>query len=197
MRKNFLKFILISILMSISTMATAHIGTGTAEGGAFMAGATHPLLGLDHLLAMLAVGLWAGQNKGQLLWLAPLLFMLFMIIGGVLGMFSFNLPITEHAILVSLLVFGGLITLSIKPNTVIAMLLISTFAIFHGHAHGTEMTVTASAAQYIIGFVLTTGLLHLIGIAIARTALFESKAYVAKIAGGSIVAAGVTLMMMH
>ena len=197
MRKNFFNFILISILMSISAIARAHIGTGTAENGAFMAGVTHPLLGLDHLLAMLAIGLWAGQNKGRTLWIAPLSFMLFMVIGGILGMFNFNLPITEHAILVSLIVFGGLITLSIKPNTVIAIILISIFAIFHGHAHGTEMAITASVAQYIIGFMLTTGLLHLIGIAIAKTSLFNSKAYVSKVAGSGIVATGIALMIMH
>lgn len=196
MRKNIFKFIAISILMSISTIARAHIGTGTAESGGFIAGFTHPLLGLDHLLAMLAIGLWAGQASGKILWVAPLSFMTFMVLGSALGILGANLPITEHAILVSLIVFGGLVALSIKSNTMVAMVLIGTFAIFHGHSHGTEMAVTASATQYTIGFVLATGLLHLIGIAIAKSYFFSSKAYLPKVTGSSIAATGLALMII-
>lgn len=195
MNKNFFKFIVFIVFATISTISSAHIGTGTAEGGGFIAGFTHPLLGLDHLLAMLAVGLWAGQSQGKILWLAPLSFMLFMAIGGALGIMNVNIPIAEHAILLSLIVFGSLIALSVRPNVTIAMLIIGSFAIFHGHAHGTEMAVTASAIQYITGFAITTGLLHIIGIAVSQVFLSGNKIFLSRLTGSSIIAAGILLCL--
>jgi urease accessory protein len=111
-------------------------------------------------------------------------------------MFNFNLPIAEHAIIASLVVFGGLIAFSIKPNVIMAMMLIGIFAIFHGHAHGSEMVITASPAQYTIGFICATGLLHIIGIAIARAFQFNNKAYLSKFTGSGIIAAGIILLFM-
>ena len=195
MRKNIFKFTILATFMGISTTASAHIGTGSAEAGGIIAGFTHPLLGLDHLLAMLAVGLWAGQNRGKILWAAPLSFMAFMAIGGILGIFNFALPITEYAILASLVVFGGMIAFSIKPNVIAAMILIGTFAVFHGHSHGSEMVIATSATQYIIGFVLATGLLHGLGIGIAKCLQLDSKAYLATITGSGIIATGIVLLM--
>lgn len=195
MRKNSLKLVVLLGLASISSISSAHISTGTAEGGSFVTGFTHPLLGLDHLLAMLAVGLWAGQSQSKILWMAPLSFMLFMVIGGVLGIMHFNLPMTEHAIIMSLIVFGSLIALSVKANVYIAMLILGAFAIFHGHAHGTEMSITASASQYTVGFIAATGILHLIGIAIAKIFLFKNKMFLSRLSGGGIITAAIILLI--
>lgn len=196
MGKNIINFLLIITCLSISSSATAHIGTGLVATNSFINGFTHPLLGIDHLLAMLAVGLWAGQNQGKTLWVTPISFIIFMIIGGMLGIFKVNLPLVENAILASLIVFGGLIALSIRSNITVAMLLMATFAIFHGHSHGTEMIITDVAFKYISGFVVATGLLHISGIGIAKYLQLDSKANLSKITGSSIITAAVILLLL-
>jgi urease accessory protein len=175
MNKNFFKLVVFITFATISNISNAHVEPEIAVVGSFITGLIHPLSGLDHLLAMLSVGLWAGQNQGKILWMTPLTFMIFMIIGSIIGIMNFNLPISEYAILLSLIVFGSLTALSIRSNITIAMLIIGTFALFHGYSHGTEMSKTASAFQYIIGFVITTGLLHITGIAISKIFLLRNK----------------------
>lgn len=196
MRKFSLNFCLLNILTLISCTVYAHIGSGTNECSGFLSGFTHPLSGLDHLLAMLAVGLWAGQNKSKILWIAPLSFIVFMVIGAIAGIFGLNLPMGEIVILISLVVFGSLIALTVKPNTILAMFIIGIFAIFHGHVHGTEIAATSLPLMYTLGFVLSTGLLHLVGIAISKFALLEKRVTLSSITGGSIMVAGILMLCL-
>jgi urease accessory protein len=134
----------------------------------FGAGFAHPLLGLDHQLAMIAVGLWSGQIGSRMIWTAPLGFMTMMAVGGAWGMAGFGFPLVEGGIIASIILFGCLIAGAVTPRPWIGAAAVGSFALFHGHAHGVEMSVGALGPLYAGGFVLATGLLHLIGIALAK-----------------------------
>lgn len=193
-------FNIIAVLGTIclSSIANAHIiDTNVNVGNSFITGFIHPLHGLDHLLAMLAVGLWAGQHQNKTVVLAPLTFIFFMLTGWILGVNHVHLPLTEHFIMMSLIVFGSLIALSIKTNTYLAMAIIGIFAIYHGYAHGLEMSITASALKYTAGFVAATAMLHIIGIIIAKICLAKNKMYLSKISGGGVIAAGIALFCLQ
>lgn len=151
-----------ALLLVISSSAAAHpfhpIGPG------FVAGFVHPFAGLDHLLAMVAVGLWSAQFGGRWLWTIPLTFIAAMLAGGVLGFAGLTLPLQEPMIAASVLALGLLIVLRIRLRTA-GLLLVAGFALFHGIAHGAELPATATAVPYAAGFLLTTALLHLLGLA--------------------------------
>ncbi len=144
------------------SLALAHPGHDGAPG--FLHGLAHPLTGLDHLLAMIAVGVLAAQRGGRALWALPLTFMSLMAAGGVFGMAGISLPFVETGIALSLLVFGLAIIFRPPLSTLAAMGLVGAFAVFHGYAHGTEMPGGVSGYTYAAGFVLATGFLHLVGI---------------------------------
>jgi urease accessory protein len=150
------------LIVALPTLAQAHTETGSGNG--FTHGFQHPLLGADHLLAMLAVGLWAAQSGGRALWVIPLAFVSIMSLGGALGMAGVPLPLTEAGILGSILVLGVLIAAGIRLPLALGSLLVGLFALCHGHAHGSEMPGDVSGLAYGLGFVLTTLLLHLSGI---------------------------------
>ena len=148
-------------LALIPTTAFAHPGIGDAHG--FVQGFAHPLGGLDHILAMVTVGIFAWQLGGRAIWLVPLSFVLAMAAGGVLAMLGVSVPLVELGIALSVVVLGAVVALGVKAPLAIAMGLVGLFAIFHGHAHGTEMPLDASGGAYGAGFVLATALLHIAG----------------------------------
>jgi urease accessory protein len=144
--------------------AAAHI-VSTGSGG-FDAGFAHPLTGPDHFLAMFAVGLWGAQMGGRTVWTLPVTFPLIMVAGGAIGILGLPLPGIEIGIAVSILALGLAIALAWKPPEWAALGLIAIFAICHGYAHGAESPLAADPAEYVIGFVLATGLIHLLGIGV-------------------------------
>lgn len=144
--------------------AYAHV---IEEGaGGFGSGFEHPLTGPDHFLAMFAVGLWGAQMGGRQVWTLPVTFPLIMVIGGIAGIAGIPLPNVETGIALSILTLGLAIALAWRPAEWIALLLISVFAICHGYAHGTELPHAADPADFAIGFVLATGLIHVLGIGV-------------------------------
>src|SRR5712691_4360368 len=149
-------------LLLAATAAQAHIGVGDAVG--FVHGFTHPISGIDHVLAMVAVGLFATQLGGRALWLVPLAFVAMMGVGGAFGMAGADLPFVEIAIGLSVVVLGVAVAVGLHLPTAAAMVLVGAFAIFHGHAHGAEMPATVSALEYGFGFIFATAALHAAGI---------------------------------
>ena len=143
--------------------ASAHQETGTVWG--FRSGFIHPLTGLDHIAAMVAVGLWGAFLGAPAMWVLPVVFPLVMAFGGALGVLGVPLPGVETGIALSSLVLGIAVAFGTRPPLWVAALIVGTCAIFHGHAHGAEMPKATNATTYAIGFVIATGLLHLSGIA--------------------------------
>ncbi|PKR48631.1 HupE/UreJ family protein [Thalassospira povalilytica] len=188
---------LVAFAMAVlaATPALAHTGAGTVSG--FASGFGHPIGGLDHLLAMVAVGILASQQGGKSVWLLPLSFVGMMIVGGILGIANVALPFVELGIVGSVIVLGAVIALGKHLPTGAAMALVGLFAVFHGHAHGTEMPATASGIEYGIGFAVATAALHAIGLGLGMSVkkLAEKAAPVAvRAGGGAIAAAGVFLL---
>jgi urease accessory protein len=153
---------LIALCMT-TVPAFAHAGLGQVE--TFSTGFFHPLSGIDHVLAMVAVGLYAASLGGSARWRVPLAFVATMIVGGILGYTGVPLPLVEAGIGLSVMVMGLAIALGVKLSTVAAMALVGLFALFHGHAHGSEGAALAYFLPYAIGFVIATALLHVVGIA--------------------------------
>ena len=175
--------------------AWAHTGGGTAG---FAHGFMHPISGLDHLLAMVAVGLFAAQLGGRALWAVPTTFVLVMALGGALGVASVQLPFVELGIALSVATLG-LVVVAGRPWPVgLAMALVGMFAVFHGHAHGAEMPVDASGVAYGLGFLLATSLLHASGIGLGMALAFLSRSPTGRLTqatGMAICVAGVMLLV--
>ena len=144
--------------------ALAHIIDGSAAGG-FLGGFAHPLFGLDHVVAMIAVGLWGAFLGPPAIWLLPIAFPMVMAFGGVIAILGVPVPGVEIGIALSAIVLGGMIALAARPPLIGAALIVAAFAIFHGHAHGAELPPGSDAVAFSVGFVMATGLLHLTGIA--------------------------------
>jgi urease accessory protein len=144
--------------------AMAHTGEGVVGG--FVSGFTHPIFGPDHVVAMVAVGLWGGMLGRPAVWLLPVAFPLVMACGGALGTRGVPLPGVEIGIAASGIVLGGVVAVAAKPPFWLAALIVGAFAVFHGHAHGTELPGAADPLAYAAGFVVCTGLLHLTGIGV-------------------------------
>jgi len=157
---------LVIIFFVFPTPAYAHL----IGGNGFASGLTHPLLGLDHLLAMIAVGIIATQTGGKTTWIVPSTFLIFMVIGGLLAIIGLKVPLVETGIALSVLIFGALMTLSKKLPTHLAVLCVAIFAFFHGHSHGEEMPMIANQVLYITGFIFSTALLHAMGVLIGYSA---------------------------
>jgi urease accessory protein len=163
MKMNFSLPTLMAIaLTSLAGTAAAHSGDHAVHG--FVSGLTHPWFGLDHLLAMLAVGLWAAQQGGRALWAVPMSFVLAMVLGGVLASAGMALPYVETGIAVSVLMLGLLLVWQQRLPLALGVSLVAVFALFHGFAHGLEMPLAATPLLYGLGFVLATSLLHAIGV---------------------------------
>ena len=149
--------------------------------------------GLDHICAMVAVGLWAAQRGGRAVWLVPLTFVGAMAVGGLLGMTSVYVPFVEEGIVVSVLVLGVFIAVAARLPLVTSAVIIGLFAIFHGHTHGAEMPETASGFAYGAGFMLATALLHAVGIATALCISRIGQLRLVRFAGAAIALCGVYL----
>jgi urease accessory protein len=188
-RKRLMKKILISLgtLAALTTGAEAHIGHGHTAG--FIDGFMHPIGGMDHVLAMVAVGLFASILGGRARWAVPLSFVGMMAIGGGLGIAGLHVPFVEVGIALSVLVLGTLIAVQKKLPVVLASALVGVFAVFHGVAHGAEMPVDASGVQYALGFIVATATLHGVGLGLG----FGMSRF-AKFSGVAIAAAGLGLV---
>jgi urease accessory protein len=144
------------------SFAFAHEQTGAAAG--FLTGLAHPISGLDHVIAMVAVGLWGAQLGAPAMFLLPVAFPMVMAIGGMLGLIGVPLPGIEIGIAVSAVVLGAVVLASAQPRVWVALVIVGFFAVFHGHAHGTELPPGQSGLFYSVGFVAATGILHAFGI---------------------------------
>ncbi|WP_301100686.1 HupE/UreJ family protein [Propionivibrio sp.] len=178
----------VTAAISLPAAAWAHVGQGDASGG-FLLGAGHPFSGADHLLAMLAVGIWAAQNGGRSVFTVPAAFVSLMLTGAAVGMAGLPLPYVEQGIVASLLVLGLLIVGACRMNVLASMMIVGFFALFHGHAHGVEMPLTSDVLGYAIGFTLATALLHGLGIAAATL----ERQRLTRFAGVAIALSGIYL----
>lgn len=177
----------------LPALAQAHPFHGPTNS--FASGLSHPLLGLDHILAMVAVGLWAAQLGGRALWLVPTAFVSLMTVGGLLGMAGVPIPGVEAGILASILALGLLIAAAARLPLAASVALVGLFALFHGHAHGTEIPVAASGLAYGLGFVASTALLHACGMSLGILARKQSAVPMLRFAGAVIALAGVCLWL--
>lgn len=176
------------------TVAAAHTGLGDAHD--FTHGFMHPLGGLDHFIAMVAVGMLAARRGGRALWLVPAAFVTVMAAAGVIGALGIAIPYVETGIALSVLVLGAAIALDLALPTALTVALVGFFAIFHGHAHGTEMPVTASGLTYGLGFIAATAMLHALGIGLGL--LIASARHgrrVSQLAGAAAVIVGAVLLI--
>lgn len=176
-----------------SSPAMAHITN--ASGAGFAGGISHPFSGLDHILAIVAVGLWASQFGRPAYWVLPLTFPLVMAIGGGLGMSGLPLPWVEIGIAGSVIILGLMVALSLKPSLAISMALIGLFALMHGHSHGTELPLATSPLAYGAGFLFATVALHALGLVIGGTSRWPLGRVGLRTAGAAIAAIGVLLLV--
>jgi urease accessory protein len=170
--------------LAFAGAAQAH--PGHAEGA--FAGLAHPFMGLDHLLAMVAVGVWATQLGGRAKWLVPSCFVAVMAAGGALGMSGLALPMVEGGIAASVLLLGLLIAFSVRLPVYASAGLVGVFAVFHGYAHGTEIPALASPWLYGAGFLIATALLHGLGLGVG--AGLKKQGWTVRIAGAAVAACG-------
>lgn len=168
--------------------AQAHTGGG--DQGGFVSGFTHPLFGWDHVVAMVAVGLWGAFLRAPAIWLLPIIFPVVMAFGGALGVAGVPLPAVETGIALSGVILGLLVAFAVRAPLWVAAVIVGAFAIFHGHAHGTELPEAASPYSYALGFVVATGLLHLAGIAFDQLTNRPWGSYAVRAAGLVIAAVG-------
>ena len=169
--------------------AWAHVESGQAGG--FLSGLSHPVSGLDHVVAMIAVGLWGAQLGMPALWVLPVAFPMLMAFGGMLGLIGIPLPGVEIGIALSAVVLGALVLGRVRLPLALAVAVVAFFAVFHGHAHGTELEAGQNAMLYSLGFVIATGLLHGVGIAIGLIQRWHLGRQVLRGAGALVAAAGV------
>jgi urease accessory protein len=156
-----------ALLMVAAGPAIAHVGHGSTTS--FTAGLGHPFGGVDHLTVMVMVGLWAGLKGGRALWVWPAVFVGVMLVGGVAGMESVPVPFVEPGILASVVALGLLVALAVDLPVAVGAGILAAFALFHGHAHGSEVADTLNGVEYMAGFALATAALHLAGIGFAAT----------------------------
>jgi urease accessory protein len=184
---------LIAALLLASRPASAHIVDGSATGG-FIGGFAHPLFGLDHVVAMVAVGLWGALLGPPAIWLLPITFPMVMALGGAIAILGVPVPGVEIGIAASAIVLGGMIALAMRPPLVVAALVVGAFAIFHGHAHGAELPPGTDAVAFSVGFVMATGLLHLAGIAFGLLTRWPAGRIGVRVAGVGIALVGAVFL---
>ena len=189
------RLILLSAAVLMPSVAFAHTGVGDTAG--FLHGVAHPIGGIDHVLAMVAVGVFAAVLGGRALWLVPSAFVAMMIVGFGLGIAHVDVPFVELGIALSSIVIGGAAALGSPMPVAAAMALVSVFALFHGHAHGAEMPENAGGLTYALGFVVATSLLHAVGVlAVLGTAkaVGSRGRMIARTAGGLFALGGVGVL---
>ncbi|ESY90247.1 MULTISPECIES: HupE/UreJ family protein [Mesorhizobium] len=181
----------IALTLTFIVPASAHPSIGSAVS--FAAGVAHPLSGLDHITAMVAVGLWAAVKGRRALWVWPLTFVTVMLVGGVLGLARIALPFVEPGILASVVVLGLMVALAVDPPVWAGAAIIGFFALLHGYAHGAEVAPSANGLEYVAGFALATAMLHAVGIGFGLTLQRVTPGPVNRIAGVICVAVGAGL----
>lgn len=184
--------ILFCFILFAPAPAYAHIQKGAAAG--FLTGFFHPISGLDHVLAMVAVGLWGAQLGAPAIWVLPVAFPLVMAMGGMLGLIGVPVPGIEYGIAASAILLGAAVLFEVRASLVVTALLVGIFAIFHGHAHGTELPPGQSALLYSMGFVIATGCLHALGIGIGAVHRWTWGEKLLRAAGAVVAVGGVFFM---
>ena len=184
----------LTILLSLGWVQTAwaHVEGGQAAG--FITGIQHPWSGLDHVLAMIAVGLWGGQLGSPALWLLPIAFPMMMAMGAMMGLIGIPVPGVEIGIALSAIVLGAMILAEVRPKLAVAVAMVGIFAIFHGHAHGTELPAGQSGLLYSMGFVIATGCLHGVGVALGLVNSLPAGKLALRGAGTFIAVMGVVFL---
>jgi urease accessory protein len=182
----------LTVLFLSASSAFGHPLKGEATG--FLSGFRHPISGIDHVLAMVAVGLWGAQLGTPAIWFLPVAFPLVMAVGGVLGLMGVPIPGVEYGIAASAILLGAAVMFEVRPPLVYAALLVGFFAIFHGHAHGAELPPGQDAMLYSIGFVIATGCLHAIGIGIGTVHRWSWGQKFLRVAGAMVGLGGVFFM---
>jgi urease accessory protein len=180
------------LLALLPSSAFAHAG-GEAAGAGFLTGFLHPLGGIDHVLAMLAVGMWGAQLGNPAIWALPVAFPMVMAFGGVAGILGVPLPAVELGVTFSVVVLGSMIALDRRPPLWGAALIVAFFAVFHGYAHGAELPGQTGAVAYSAGFVVATGMIHVTGIGIGFVVKVPHGSELLRIGGGAIALTGLLL----
>ena len=180
------------VLMMMADPALAHTEGGVAGG--FLSGLSHPISGWDHVVAMVAVGLWGAFLGLPAIWLLPIVFPVVMAFGGALGVIGVPVPSVEIGIALSAVVLGLCVALQARPPLWIAAVIVGIFAIFHGHAHGTELPAAANPFAYAVGFVIATGLLHIMGIGFGLLTRWPAGKIAVRAGGGAIALAGLVFL---
>jgi len=191
---SFVKFISQALILFLITLSTAMAHASGDNGSGFISGLTHPLFGWDHVTAMVAVGIWGAFLGRPAIWILPVVFPLVMAFGGILGISGVPIPAIETGIAASSIVLGLLIVFATRAPLWVAAIVVGAFAIFHGHAHGTELPNAASPLAYSIGFVISTGLLHLAGIAFGEVIRLPKGDWILRAGGGMIALAGIAFL---
>ncbi|MBU1212382.1 MAG: HupE/UreJ family protein [Alphaproteobacteria bacterium] len=184
--------VLAGCLILLAVPAQAHTSEGVAGG--FLSGFLHPILGYDHLVAMVAVGLWGAFLGTPAIWLLPIVFPTVMAIGGAIGILGIPMPAVDLLVAGSAVVLGACIALALRAPIWIAALLVGAFAIFHGHAHGSELPQAADPLAYAFGFVIATGLLHVSGIGLGLLSRYRAGEYGVRGLGVAIAVVGLTFL---
>jgi urease accessory protein len=187
-RRAAFPLVLLSLAAFLPGEAGAHIVKGEAIG--FVSGFEHPISGLDHIIAMVAVGLWGAQLGAPAIWVLPITFPLVMSFGGFLGLIGVPLPGSEIAIALSGVCLGAAVLAQLRPPLWVAAALVGVFGLFHGYAHGAELPPGQNAVLYSIGFILATGLLHASGITIGLLHRWSWGRYALRGAGMVILGGG-------
>jgi urease accessory protein len=189
--------ILLVLLAFLCLLAPVFGHSDSADGGGFSIGFTHPVLGFDHLLAMLSVGILSLQMGGKAIWGVPCAFVLVMLVGGILGILNIPFFSVEIGIALSVIFLGVSISINRQFHPMIAVAFVSFFALFHGHAHGTEMPSIASPYLYALGFVLGTSIIHLAGVFIGvGFSKINQGTTVLRHVGSAICGAGVHILLV-
>lgn len=181
-----------AMLAFVPAIASAHQETGQATG--FLSGFMHPISGFDHVLAMVAVGLWGAVLGSPAIWVLPVAFPVVMAFGGLMGLLGIPVPGVEIGIAVSAIVLGAMVLAQLRPPLWLAATLVAFFAIFHGHAHGTELPAGADGLLYSLGFVVATGFLHACGIGIGVIQRWRPGQVMLRAAGAGVAAAGAAFL---
>ena len=176
-----------------TSVVSAHVEGGEVAG--LWSGLLHPISGLDHVVAMIAVGVWGTQLGPPAVWLLPVTFPLVMAFGGMAGLLGLPIPGVEVGIAMSAVILGALVVAEARPPLWVAAVIVGLFATFHGHAHGTELPEGASGLLYSIGFVVATGTLHGVGIALGLVHRWAAGRIALRLAGTGVVATGVAFLI--
>ncbi|MDA8140547.1 MAG: HupE/UreJ family protein [Desulfobacteraceae bacterium] len=191
-KKRFFQIFLVWTLLFCPVTAFAHVKGGEVIG--LISGLKHPISGLDHVLAMIAVGLWGAQLGPPAIWLLPVTLPMVMALGGMLGLMGVPVPSIEIAIAVSAMVLGVMVLIEARPKLWLAVLIVASYAIYHGYAHGTELPPGGNGLLYSIGFVMMTGTLHATGILIGLIHRWLAGRMALRLAGACIAMAGVMFL---